>query len=131
MNTIINYNKLDKLEAVRGFAALYVVLHHMFDSGIYFFGINFSFLFRFGQEAVILFFILSGFVISYSFEKSINKSFSLFFTKRFMRIYLPLIIVCITHYLLQVYDKDEYVLIDGQHRYSCMKQLFMENNSTH
>jgi hypothetical protein len=25
-------------------------------------------------------------------------------------------------------EKDEYVLIDGQHRYYCMKQLFIENN---
>jgi hypothetical protein len=37
----------------------------------------------------------------------------------------PLIIA---HIVDKVYDKDEYVLIDGQHRYSCMKQLFMENN---
>lgn len=37
----------------------------------------------------------------------------------------PLIIA---HIVDTVYDKDEYVLIDGQHRYFSMKQLFMENN---
>jgi hypothetical protein len=37
----------------------------------------------------------------------------------------PLIIAHITD---EEYQKDEYVLIDGQHRYSCMKQLFMESN---
>jgi len=37
----------------------------------------------------------------------------------------PLIIA---HIVDTVYDKDEYVLIDGQHRYFSMKQLFMDNN---
>jgi hypothetical protein len=37
----------------------------------------------------------------------------------------PLIIA---HIIDTVYDKNEYVLIDGQHRYFSMKQLFMENN---
>ena len=37
----------------------------------------------------------------------------------------PLIIA---HIVDMDYNKDEYVLIDGQHRYFCMKQLFMENN---
>jgi len=37
----------------------------------------------------------------------------------------PLIIA---HIIDEEYQKDEYVLIDGQHRYSCMKQLLMESN---
>lgn len=98
-NNVIS-NKLYKLEALRGFAAVYVVFYHLFASGLVFFKIDFSFLFRFGQEAVILFFILSGFVIYYSFEKAKNKSLKLFFTKRFLRIYIPLIIVFILNYCL-------------------------------
>jgi hypothetical protein len=37
----------------------------------------------------------------------------------------PLIIA---HIIDEEYQKDEYVLIDGQHRYYCMKQLLMDNN---
>lgn len=95
--------KLYKLEAIRGFAAVYVVFYHLFASGIKIFNKDFSILFRFGQEAVILFFVLSGFVIYYSFEKSVNKTFSFFFKKRFLRIYIPVIIVFITNYILLSY----------------------------
>ena len=37
----------------------------------------------------------------------------------------PLIIA---HIVDKEYNKDEYVLLDGQHRYNCMKQLFMDYN---
>lgn len=92
-------NKFIKLEAIRGFAALYVVLHHSIHEFILF-GFNLSFLFRFGQEAVILFFILSGFVIQYSFSKGRDKSFKTYFLKRFLRIYIPLIFVFLANYLV-------------------------------
>jgi peptidoglycan/LPS O-acetylase OafA/YrhL len=93
-------NKLIKLEAIRGFAALYVVFHHTIHQ---FRILNFdlSFLFRFGQEAVILFFILSGFVIEYSYSKGKDKSFKTYFLKRFLRIYIPLFFVFITHFIIK------------------------------
>jgi peptidoglycan/LPS O-acetylase OafA/YrhL len=56
-------------------------------------GINVGFLFRFGSEAVIVFFILSGFVIKYSWEKSADKSFKNYFFRRFTRIYIPLFFI--------------------------------------
>ncbi len=92
--------KLGKLEALRGFAAFYVMLGHVFSGPIMINGIDFSFLLDFGQEAVILFFVLSGFVIQYSFEKARDKSFKLFFAKRFLRIYIPLLIVFLLNYIL-------------------------------
>lgn len=98
--------KLIKLEALRGFAAFYVVAHHLFASGLELFGIDFSFLFRFGQEAVILFFVLSGFVIYFSFTKSKNKDFLTYFTKRFLRIFFPLIIIFIVNYSLVLFYKN-------------------------
>lgn len=100
---VASENKLYKLEAIRGFAAIYVVLYHTFASGMKIFNQDFSFLFRFGQEAVILFFVLSGFVIYYSFDNSKNKTLKLFFAKRFLRIYIPLILVFITNYSLLCY----------------------------
>lgn len=70
--------KLWRIEAVRGAAALYVVLHHLLPSVPVFY---------FGQEAVIVFFLVSGFVIEYSSAKSINAGFSGYFKRRFLRIY--------------------------------------------
>ena len=80
--------KLNKLESIRGLCALYVVIHHTnnFDGYL-------SYIFRFGQEAVIVFFLMSGFVINYSFENAKDKSFKTYFFKRFIRIYIPLIFV--------------------------------------
>jgi len=92
--------KFRKIEALRGFAAVYVVLHHTLSANLSILGIDFSLLFSFGQEAVILFFVLSGFVIQYTFNYSSDKSFKRFFQKRFLRIYIPLAIVFIAHYTI-------------------------------
>ncbi len=90
--------KLYKLESVRGFAAFYVVLHHTVNvDGV------FSNLFKFGQEAVILFFFMSGFVIHYSFQKSKDKRFSRYFSNRFYRLYIPLFCIFILGYLVSSY----------------------------
>ena len=86
--------KVYKLEALRGFSLLYVVLHHSLPHKIIVAGINIGNLFRFGQEAVILFFLLSGFVINYAFQTGKNKTFRTYFLKRFSRIYIPLLIIC-------------------------------------
>lgn len=78
--------KLNILEAVRGGAALYVFLGH-FIVGSFIAKTNLlSIFFRFGQEAVILFFLMSGFVIELS-ELRKKASFQDFFFKRFLRIY--------------------------------------------
>ncbi|NDV69273.1 acyltransferase [Dysgonomonas sp. 25] len=93
--------KIEKLDAIRGLVALYVVLHHIFLGAHYpLFGINIAALFEYGAAAVMVFFVLSGFVIQLSFENSKDKSFRTFFVKRFFRIYIPLICVFIANYLL-------------------------------
>lgn len=48
--------KLYKLEAVRGAAAFYLVLHHTLPHEIWLWGVNVGNLLRFGQESVITFF---------------------------------------------------------------------------
>lgn len=78
--------KLEKLEALRGMAAIYVVLHHSIPHNLRLEELEIGFLFRFGQEAVILFFLLSGFVINYSFSRGNDKTFRTYFFKRFYRI---------------------------------------------
>lgn len=96
-------NRLEKLEAVRGFAALYVVLFHTLPQKFYLGGINLGFLFRFGPEAVIVFFALSGFVIKYTYEKSTDKSFKYYFIRRFIRLYIPLFFIFVLSYLIKCY----------------------------
>ena len=103
--------KLTKLEAIRGFAALYVVLGHTF-SDVFSDNKAVSIIFRFGQEAVIVFFLLSGFVIQYAYHYSKDKSFASFFRKRFLRIYIPLFIVFIANYLILCVERGSFFAID-------------------
>lgn len=98
-------NKLEKLEAIRGFAALYVVLFHLLPQKILLFGVNVGLLFRFGPEAVIVFFVLSGFVIKYSWEKSKDRSFAYYFKRRFIRLYVPLFFIFLMGYLIKCYSE--------------------------
>ena len=93
--------KLEKLDALRGFAAAYVVLHHAIPHHVEICGVDFGFLFRFGQEAVILFFLLSGFVINYSFEMGADKTLKTYLLKRACRIYIPLLCVMLLGWVIE------------------------------
>jgi peptidoglycan/LPS O-acetylase OafA/YrhL len=114
--------KLNKLEAIRGFTAIYVIIGHTLKKGIIIGGTDFSFFFKFGQEAVILFFILSGFVIEYSFSKSKDKSFKTYFFKRFLRIYLPLFCVYLLNFFLFFFNSPNTINIDW---YNLLGNVFM------
>ena len=93
--------KLNRLDALRGFAALYVVLHHAIPRGFMLGPVEVSVFFRFGQEAVILFFLLSGFVVNFAHSRSTDQTFQTYFLKRFLRIYVPLIAVFILAWSLR------------------------------
>ena len=101
--------KLDKLESLRGAAALYVVLHHTIPYDSRLLNLPVGHLMRFGQEAVILFFLLSGFVINYSFKITKNKQFGNYFAKRFCRIYIPLAAVMLVSYFTQSYEAGKFL----------------------
>ncbi|MFZ3323590.1 MAG: acyltransferase [Usitatibacter sp.] len=80
--------RIESLEALRGFAAVYVFAGHLavvrygehLSSGL-------KFGFRFGQEAVILFFLVSGFVVHLSTELHHDTRFRSYFRRRALRIY--------------------------------------------
>jgi peptidoglycan/LPS O-acetylase OafA/YrhL len=59
---------------------------------IFILGVNIGFYFRFGSEAVIMFFILSGFVIKYSWEKSTDQSFKNYFYDGFKNLHPTLLL---------------------------------------
>ncbi|MBW8466730.1 MAG: acyltransferase [Thiobacillus sp.] len=74
--------KIYSLEAIRGLAALYVFFHHAHllpNAGV-------GRLLYFGQEAVIIFFLLSGFVISQASSKR-RPSIMAYLSARAKRIY--------------------------------------------
>lgn len=87
------------LEAMRGLASVYVLLHHIVDKSWSPFGLPLGQCFRFGQEAVIIFFILSGFVIQYSSQRKKDLTFGAYFKARFFRIYCIFIPALFISYL--------------------------------
>jgi peptidoglycan/LPS O-acetylase OafA/YrhL len=91
--------RLIKLEALRGLAALYVFAGHVVLYRLNLKETAFGQLFRFGQEAVMLFFLLSGFVIFYSTELHKDKTFRTYFVRRWRRIYPILFLALILAFL--------------------------------
>lgn len=82
---------IKKLDAIRGFTAFYILLTH-FVLVINFIPKPIKIFFDFGQEAVVVFFVLSGFVIYLSIYRQPHLTFKSYFTKRFSRIYFPLFV---------------------------------------
>jgi len=80
--------KLRQLDAVRGAAAFYVFFHHARPLSLPLVS-NIQF---FGQEAVAIFFLMSGFVIQYSVASWDVINFRRYFMHRFRRIYPMLLI---------------------------------------
>ena len=79
--------KILEFEFLRGFAAFYVFFHHtVFQFNIIEKNSILGKLFSFGQEAVMLFFLLSGYVIALSLMKR-KYSFYEYLKHRFLRIY--------------------------------------------
>lgn len=108
---MIESNKLGKyldiLQIFRGLAAILVVFHHSIGSIKYYHNINLlwlDLLQSIGKYGVDFFFILSGFIISYTayFKKNHTNAFSSYIKNRLIRIYvpyLPLGIFMFCHYV--------------------------------
>lgn len=76
-----------RLNVLRALCAIYVVLHHLLRDTS-----HVGILFSLGQEAVIIFFLLSGRVIRIS-EKQRSRKMSEFYLARLWRIYPPLLAI--------------------------------------
>ena len=88
-NSAAARNYLWQLEALRGFAAFYVLLHHVSSSYLGWKHTVWGFPFRFGQEGVLVFFLLSGFVIYHAHgpHRRQGNDFASYLVKRGRRIY--------------------------------------------
>ncbi|MFV5701780.1 acyltransferase family protein [Flavobacterium sp. XS2P12] len=106
MNSKSNSRYLDVLQLFRGTAALMVVLHHTIGSIKYYHKIDYPFLNHIasiGKFGVDFFFVLSGFIITYSAFYKYNEpnSFSNYIKNRLVRIYVPYLPIGI--FMLVVY----------------------------
>ena len=99
-NSVQN-GRIEALECLRGFAAVYVVAGHVCN--VYFHNPKWALPFRFAAEAVVLFFLLSGFVVRLSTPE--NTTFSDFFVRRIKRIYPLFLLSLAFSYMLVVKSK--------------------------
>jgi len=98
--------RLEELDSLRGLAALTVVLHHFkmlwqFDAAFGLSPITYLVVqhgtapFTAGRQAVILFFVLSGFVLSLPAINLRAQSYSVFLIRRVFRIYIPYLVALV------------------------------------
>jgi len=96
------YRRLMKLEAIRGLSALYVFIHHYVHGNP-----ELAFMkkfFIFGQFALMIFFVLSGFVIYYAtVYRKPDMGFGEFLFRRFRRIFPALIVVLLLTYVFRCF----------------------------
>ena len=95
-------DKIIFIEGLRGIVALYVALHHFVHLVLVKTYPIMGKFFIFGQSAVILFFVMSGFVIYYSsFGHYQNLNFRVYFIRRFRRIYPLFLLALLVTYLVE------------------------------
>ncbi|KRF60825.1 hypothetical protein ASG99_07765 [Bacillus sp. Soil768D1] len=109
-------NRIDSLDSLRGIAAMIVVIFHCLLSFTIIYEANYlnnfdnEFLKYFtisplhtiwaGKEAVLLFFVLSGFVLAIPYYTGRNQPYSSYIVRRFFRIYIPYIVVMMLSVIL-------------------------------
>lgn len=91
------------LDVARAGAALYVLVHHVVVARGW--GHGPGLLFRFGQEAVIVFFLLSGFVI-FASERTRSLAPRGYYWRRLRRIYPPLLAAMLVSSAVALDDGD-------------------------
>jgi len=91
-------NKLEGIQILRGYAAMLVVVTHLWSVGVISSVLKFS---RIGGLGVDIFFVISGFIMCYSLRDRISSSDSVeFLKKRIFRVY-PIYLLVLTPFLIQ------------------------------
>lgn len=107
--------RLSKLDSLRGLAAVYVFLYHfrLLDDTRLWVVLNH------GPEAVMLFFILSGFVIYYATHREQERrgsrlTFRHYFNRRVRRIYPIFLLALVVGYALYAHDLHRWRVTDAR-----------------
>ena len=103
---IMEQKRIDILDSFRFLAIISVMLFHYtcrwtspdFDGNLYPYGKFYKHIFQVGYLGVEFFFIISGFVISYTLENT--TGLSAFFKNRFIRLFPPMLFWSITTFLV-------------------------------
>lgn len=99
---LISLQTMQALDTARALAACYVVAHHVASAKGLSHGLGE--LLRFGQEAVLVFFLLSGFVIFANEQHRADKFLRGYILRRIRRIYPPLLLALIVSTLISYSD---------------------------
>ena len=128
-----SYQPLDKtfslqLESLRGLSAITVLFSHAFQAFIAPQDVTFYSIVRlFGQAAVMMFFVLSGFLIGHSIQKNLlqNHTFSIrrYARQRFRRILPPFIFALF--WMLLLYVLAPYFFATESHDFQLLPALMM------
>lgn len=108
----MNKKEVLSIQYMRGIAALLVVFYHTkwFLDGAYAQHNLGTILFGFGAFGVDLFFVISGFIICLSTEKTEKHAFINFFIRRFFRIY-PLLIISVISFFFLIKNESSYTIL--------------------
>ena len=91
-------NKLEGIQILRGYAAMLVVVTHLWSVGVISSTLRFS---RIGGLGVDIFFVISGFIMCYSLKDRVLASDSVqFLKKRVFRVY-PIYLLVLIPFLIQ------------------------------
>lgn len=94
----MSFNKLEGIQILRGYAAMLVVVTHLWSAEIISSSLKFS---RIGGLGVDIFFVISGFIMCYSLRERISPSDSIqFLKKRVFRVY-PIYLLVPIPFLVQ------------------------------
>lgn len=95
-------NKLEGIQILRGYAAMLVVVTHLWSVGVVSSALKFS---RIGGLGVDIFFVISGFIMCYSLRDRILPNDSIqFLKKRAIRVY-PIYLLVLIPFLVQYLDQ--------------------------
>src|ERR1700755_1312107 len=102
-------HRIELLDSFRFIAVLSVFLYHFTNSwvSLYPYGNFFGHIFRFGYLGVNFFFMISGFVISYTLENTPNLSS--FYKNRFSRLFPPMLLCTIIIFVILSLLDDDYL----------------------
>ncbi len=124
----------NSLQIFRGLAAIMVIFHHEWVAFSYFHNVNspeISFLAGLGKYGVDFFFVLSGFIITYSNYDKANKPNEIkkYFGNRALRIYIPYIPISIL--MLMLYYFFPAISEGGDRKISVLSSLTLIPDGRH